>query len=488
MKGSEKIMATKSRFYCDIMDIHDEVTGSCHLVIVKFPDGETMRFIVDCGLFQGQQVDKEEEYGDKDLNYRKFPFNAENIDFALITHVHVDHIGRLPYLVKSGYNNPIYTTNTTAMFLPLALNDSYKVLSSNAKRNNVSPLYKEEDVSKTLEMVKPCNYGSTINVNSNIRVTFFPNAHLLGAAMILVQISYIEQEDINILFSGDYAPKNMFTENVDLPEWVKKLRLTIVQESTYGDMDSDEIKPCFEQNILEAISKKKSIICPVFSLGRSQEIMYVLRKMQDDGKIAEDLPIYLDGKLAINYTNLYLKGQIEEIIPEMEDFLPYGIIFVDKVTRKNVLESRQCKIVLTTSGMGSYGPAQVYIPEYLSRRNALIHFTGYTPESTMGGKLKSAKYREIVEVGGLVVKKLAKVEYTAEFSAHGKADEMIAFLKNFKEAKLILVNHGEPEVKEIFAKRILDEVKPKRVGILGREYFFRVDSYGLVKTMSTKFK
>lgn len=152
------------------------------------------------------------------------------------------------------------------------------------------------------------------------------------------------------------------------------------------------------------------------------------------------------------------------------------------------LEDRNKKIIVTTSGMGSYGPAQTYIPEYLSRENALIQFTGYTAEGTMGNRLKETKKGETVEVAGIIRKKRAEVEYTTEYSAHAKADEMIEFLKQFKNLKLVLVNHGEIHSKNVFANRIVEEVDTKRVGLLGREYFFRVNSYGLVKTLTTKFE
>ena len=172
----------------------------------------------------------------------------------------------------------------------------------------------------------------------------------------------------------------------------------------------------------------------------------------------------------------------------MRNFLPQNLTFVDKESRCDVLEDNKKKIILTTSGMGSYGPAQVYIPEYITRENTLIQFTGYTAEGTMGSKLKNAKFGEVVEVGGLIVKKKADVEYTTEYSAHAKADEMIQFLGQFKKIKLVLLNHGEIETKSTFAQRIANEISTKRIGLLGREYFFRIDPYGLVKTLSTKFK
>ena len=476
-------MANKTRFHFDIMDIHDEVTGSCHLVIVKFPNGENLKFIVDAGLFQGQ---RKEEENKKDRNYEKFPFEPENVDFALITHVHVDHVGRLSFLVKSGYRNPIYATNITSMFFSKALKDCVKVLRANAKRKNMGSLYNEDDVDKTLELVKPCDFDEVYYVHKNVKVTFLKNGHLLGAAMILVQISYPGYEDINILFTGDYNNKNVFFDVPELPDWVKNLRLTIVQEATYGNMNSCEIEKCFEGRGSEEIEKKHSVIVPVFALGRAQELLYTVKQMQEKGMISDDIPIYLDGKLAIMYTFMYLEELQEYIKPEMRDFLPQNLKLVDKESRKELLQSCECKIILTTSGMGSDGPAQSYIPTYISNKYAMIHFTGYTPPDTTGGILKRANKGEVVQIGGALKKKFARVEYTTEFSSHAKADEMIEFLQQFNNLKLVLINHGEINVKELFAKRVLEEVNTKDVGILG-EYFFRVDSYGLVKTMNNKF-
>ena len=472
-------MGEKNRFYVDIMALHPEVTGSCNLVIVKFPNGETIRFIVDCGLFQEQLYDE--------LNY-SLAFNAENIDFCLITHNHTDHIGRLPYIVRKGFHNSIYATEDTCKLMSPALMDSTKVLRDIAKRKNEKCLYDDTDVERTKQLLKKCEYEKTIKINQHIKATFFTNGHLVGAACILVQIKYPGYDDINLLFTGDYNNKNIFTEVKPIPKWVLKLPLTIIQESTYGNMNSNEIKPCFKDNVLECLNNEGTVVTLVFSLGRAQEILYELKKLQQSGELPVDIPIYFDGKLAKIYTEMYRSGNLH-IKEDMKDFIPSHLGFnnVDNELRTALLQDEKRKIIVTTSGMGSYGPAQTYIPEYITRKNALIQFTGYTAEGTLGRRLKDTKNGETVQVGGLIAKKRARVEYTNEFSAHAKADEMIDFLKQFENLKLVLVNHGEEKVKEKFAERIVDEAEPKRVGILGREYFFRVNSYGLVKTLSTKF-
>lgn len=470
-------MGKKERFYADVMAMHPEVTGSCNLVIVKLPNAETIRFVVDCGLFQ------EREY--EELN-STLPFNAENVDFCLVTHNHVDHTGRLPLIVKNGFLNKIYATETTCKLLPLALSDSFKVLKDVSKRKHKKCLYGETDVEKTLSRLKACKYNETIQIGENVNVTFLNNGHLVGAALILVQISYPGFNDINMLFTGDYNKQNMFFDVNPITDWILELPLTVVQESTYGDTDTNEMNKCFKENILKCVNGDGTALVPVFSLGRSQEILYELKCMQDAGELSTDIPIYFDGKLAIKYTDLYIKGELG-IKESMKNFLPQNLTWVNKSNRNQVLEGTERKIILTTSGMGSYGPAQVYIPEYIKRENALIHFTGYTAEGTLGRKLKDTKSGQNVEIGGLIAKKRATVEYTTEYSAHAKANEMIEFLKQFKNLKLILVNHGQKRVKDTFANRIVNEVQTKNVGLLGREYFFRINPYGLVKTLSTKF-
>lgn len=471
-------MGCKSRFHVDIMDIHDKVTGTCHLCVISKPYGDRMKFVVDCGIFQQDEGDE--------LN-QKLPFNTSDIEFCLVTHNHVDHTGRLPFLVKNGFRGKIYATETTCNLLPEALSDSYSVLKSRAKTSGALPIYREEDVACTVSLCTPCPYNETIQINENVRVNLFENAHLPGAAVILVRISSPEYEDINLLFTGDYNNKNVFQNDVHIPEWVLELPLTVIQESTYGDTNSFEIEPCFDRNVLKAIEEGWTVLAPVFSLGRTQEILYRLKCLQDSGQLDVRIPIYLDGKLAIRYTNMYLKGLVG-IREDMQDFLPENFWFVDKIIRNTLLhEDNSCKIILTSSGMGSYGPARSYIPAYLGRQKMLIHFTGYTAVGTMGRKIKDTPAGGIVNVAGLLITKRAKVEYTSEFSAHAKADTMIDFLKQFSNLKLVLVNHGDPEVKEKFAARILKEVDSKYVGVLNRDTLFRVNSWGLVKTIPTKF-
>lgn len=476
-------MGNTTRFYVDVMALHKEVTGSCILNIIKFPDGTTKRVLVDCGLFH------ENEYAE----YNKaFPFDAEKIDHVIVTHNHIDHTGRLPMLIKNGYHGDIHMSYTTAKLIDKALEDSYKVLKNKAKMAHEPQLYSDTDVEETLKLVKGHPYEESIWLDNNIKITFFMNGHLPGAVCILMQIKYRDvshkyYEDINLFFTGDYNNKNIFFDVNPIPKWVHQLPITIIQEATYGDMVSTELKQVFEENILNAVAASKEIIIPVFSLGRSQEIIYILKKLQDAGKLSKEVPIYYDGKLGMRYTSLYLRDGLDNR-EECKDFLPENFSYVTSPdTRDTIIEDGIPKIILTTSGMGSYGPAQTYLPAYLKRSNALIHFTGYVAKDTLGRRLYDCMKEDKVEVSGLQVKKLADVEFTTEFSAHAKADELVDFLRPFENIRLVLVNHGDIQKKEAYANRVIDEIDPKDIGILGRDYFFRIDGYGLVKPLSTKF-
>ena len=472
-------MGNKIKLYLDIMACHPEVTGSCFLAVLKLPNRETVKFVIDCGLFQEKEYDS--------LN-NELPFDCDEISFVVVTHNHVDHIGRLPLLFKRGYNGKVYCSTQTKILLPLALNDSQKVLDDVCKRKHQSSLYNVKDVETTLNNVVGVDFNNKIKVTPNIEVTFLENGHLIGAAMILIEINYPGEEPINVLFTGDYNNKNEFLNLHELPMRVRNKRMSVVIESTYGDTSVKDINyGHFSKKVLEAIEQRKTIILPVFSLGRSQEILLRLKELQDDDKLDVNVPIYFDGKLAQAYTALYLNSK--DLIDESKkDFFPRNLIFANSEIREQLLQTNDCKIIVTTSGMGTYGPAQVYIPYFISKENALILFTGYTAEGTLGANLKNAKKGETVKIGGLICKKFADVSYCNEFSAHAKSEELIELLKKFNNLRAILVNHGQTKTKDIFAEKILTEIDIDEVGILNREYFFRIGSYGIVKTLSTKFK
>ena len=478
-------MIQGTRFYADILQPPTEVTGSFTLVVVKAND-RTIKFVVDCGLYQEREYEKQ--------NY-DFPTDPEELDFAILTHNHVDHTGRFPFLVHKGFRGPIYTTNVTQALLGRALGDNLKVMSDTSRRRNNGPLYDEGDIDQTLKLTRGCEYLKPVMVSENVVLHFLNNGHLPGAACVLIQLKCSGFKDIWILFSGDYNNSNMFFPVPPFRDWICKLpNLTVIIESTYGTMNLSDIHYCFEENILKAVEDGCTIVVPAFSLGRGQEILAVLKDMQAKyPDIMTGVPIYYDGKLAFYYTDMYRflydQGMVN-FFQDKIDFIPDNCVRVaDRQMRRNVIADTNRKIIVTSSGMGSYGPAQTYIPAIMQRNKSLIHFTGYCAEGTLGYRLKEAQIGDIVEVAGLQIQKRGNVEFTNEFSAHAKGDQLLGLLLQFEHLDTVLVNHGSYENKHEFAKRIIRQFEPNEpnVGILGEDYFYRINSNGFDKTMTTKW-
>lgn len=467
-------MSGRCNFYYEIIGYHREVTGSHIVVKAIFPNGRKVMFLVDMGLYEESKY----EYLNSEID-----FNIEEIDFALLTHLHADHIGRFPLIVKNGYMKAIYTSKPTKMLSRTALNDSCKILGYIQHKKGEKNLYSEKDVEQTLEQMIGLEYNETIEVVEGVKVTLLVNGHCLGASMILVQLSYPGEKDINILFSGDYKKDNLFFYVPKIPQWIIDLPKDVICESTYGDTDTTEIKEVYEENIIKCLKSGGTAVLLSFAFQRYQEILYKIKKMQDNKVISKDIPIYLLGKLGITYTTIFSNSDMN-LKPEMREFVPkHARILIRKEDINEIFEDDGQKIILTTSGMGNFGPAQEIIPYYLSDSKALIHFPGYVAENTVGRLLKETKKGENVATANYSTIKLANVEYTNEMSGHSKADELIEYLKMVGNINTVYINHGETEVIKKFHQRVIKEVKHKNCEILEPDMKYRSSCYGLEKAV-----
>ncbi len=469
-------MGKKEKFYASITALHPEVSGSCIHVCVKHPDGRKNIFIVDCGLFQEKKYEQ--------LNKEKFPFDCENIDFVLITHNHTDHMARLPMLTKGGFYKKIYATKATSHLMGPALMNSYQIMKENAKRMKLKPLYDDTDVENVLMQVVPCELEKTIDVNDGIKITYCDNGHLIGAGMILVQISEPGEEDINLFFTGDYKPDNLLKEVNDIPDWITELPVTIVIESTYGNIEKSEIKKHFEEDIERLLKDGKSLILPLIAQERVQSTLYKLKMMQEDGRISKDIPMSLDGKLAQTYTNMFRNCDLG-LSEDKIDFLPENLTMVDKKNRGQIIGYKGQQIILTTSGMLDHGPAQIYIPEFIENENYVFYISNYCAEGTLGRKLLEAEENSTIKLLDNEYQIKASIMWTEESSSHGKANELEALLRKFKHPELVLINHGEESSQEAFAERVDNAKITKDVELLSG-HSARVTHYGLSKIMGAK--
>lgn len=468
---------SKGKPYVDIRGYHQGVTGSCIRNTVHFSDGEKFRFLVDFGMYQGE--------GHQGIEYND-SVNPEKIDAILLTHTHLDHDGALPIFVRKGYNKKIYMSDASACVIDIGLSDSYNIMKRDAKIKKQPILFSESDIERTMKQIEAVKYEQTIKIHDNISVTFFNNGHLIGASVILVQIDE-PGGIINLLYTGDYKSTNVFLDIKPFPFWVYALpNLTIIAEATYGSTNSWDIEHPWEDDIVEACSRNQLIFNCAFGQGRAQELMYYIRKLEDEGKIPKDYPVKIDGTTAIDYTFRYLdRSNIIHMKEESKNFFPYNIQFVDNKSRPALLNIKERAIFIATSGMGSHGPAATYIPHFLSNPNALIYIPGYASEGTLARKIVEADYGEeiLFKDGNSVIKK-AEVKQTGQFSGHITADQEIAFFEQFSPLS-ILFNHGEIKKRQILEKRTQQElgISDRKTGNLGMGYVYRVNSYGIDKAV-----
>lgn len=458
--------------YVDIRGYHEGVTGSTIENEVYFSDGTVFRFLLDDGAYQGK--------GHKGIEYNDIA-NPEKINAILLTHTHLDHDGALPIIVKKGYKGPIYMSEASECVLDIGLEDSYQIMVRDAKLKNRKILYSHSNIDMVFNQTVTAKYQEPIKIHPNISITFFNNGHLIGASLILVQIEdYLGT--INLLYTGDYKSTSTFQDLQPLPEWVYLLKnLTIVTESTYGTTHSSSKEEHWDKDMINACSENKKIIISAFGQERAPLLLYRIKKLQDEGKIPKNYPVYLDGTTANRYTSRYISCADKLCIKEeMRSFLPYNLHFIDNKTRQSVLKHKGGMIVIATSGMASHGPAATYVPYFLPNDNAVIYVTGYAAEGTLSRKIIEAKYGEDVYFKGAKVVKRAMVLNTSEFSSHATYDELIELFNKFSPCS-ILITHGEPEVREAFKETVKEETGVKRVYTLNPEFVYRVGQYGVEK-------
>lgn len=456
---------------------NSEVTGSKHMLVLERPDGVKYHILLDDGYFQ------EPEY--RYLNYVD-DINPDNIDAIILTHNHIDHTGLVPKTVKNGYRNPIYMTEITRELVQGFWNDCAEQQESNAQEmrekfpfeaDKFRALYHVEDVDRTLKYCVGIPYRKSIEIFPGVKLTFWENGHLLGAAIVLIQFSYPGMKSMNFLFTGDLKMKNCFYDVPLFPKWFRNMELIMICESTYGSTRTEDIKFCFRNNILEAFARKQNILIGAFAQGRMQEMLYEFKLMQEEGLIPKDYAIYIDGPLGIETTFKYQRI-LEWFNPAKKDFIPEGLQFVDPKKRDKILSDGVPKILITTSGMLSNGPARVYVPLFLEHMNSLIHLVGYAAEETLARTLLDAKRDDAILIGEHYYKKNAVVKTTREKSSHSTQDQLIEFIKMFNNVKFLGVNHGNTNVKKVFAEKVTEECdNVEKVDIFDRSHmycFYRV--------------
>ncbi|MCP4384653.1 MAG: MBL fold metallo-hydrolase, partial [Hyphomicrobiales bacterium] len=299
------------------------VTGSCYLI-----DHDQGRFLVDCGMFQGNRTIRE-------LNYAPFPFDPAAIDYLLLTHAHIDHSGLVPKLTRLGFSGPIHSTAPTLDLLTFMLPDSGRIQESEVERKNrslrrqgkptVTPIYTQADAEASLEGGVDHPLEEWFETGPGVRARFWNAGHILGSVSIELAIEDGGPRPLRLLFSGDLGPdEKVFHLAPDAPEGFDY----VVCESTYGDRDRDDVtvvgrRAALEREISEALGRGGNLVIPSFAVERSQELLHDIGVLLAEGKIPEQTPVFLDSPLASRVTKVFVRhaDTLEDIaIDEAELF------------------------------------------------------------------------------------------------------------------------------------------------------------------------
>ena len=431
------------------------VTGSCHLLEL---DGK--KILVDCGIFQGNSQTR-------DLNYEPFHFDPRELDAVILTHAHQDHIGRLPKLVKDGYHGPIYATQATLGLCRISLPDSARIQEEDARHarrhgsrhENPMPLYTEEDAYASLKLVQTKPYHTWIDLPGGAVFRFHQAGHILGSTFAEITLPDGER----ILMGGDLGRYN--TPIIKDPDTIDAAEYLVI-ESTYGDRIHSGESPLdkIELMIRYVMQTGGALLIPSFSIGRTQEMLYYFRKLQNAGRIPR-IPIFIDSPMAISATNLYAKSKeehdqdmlisLEEGRSELE---PDGLTMIRDKEESKALNSRPGPMVIIAgSGMVNGGRIQHHILHRIEDPATAILFTGYQAEGTIGRRLLEG----ITPINLLrrEVNVRARIEKANALSAHADQHEIMKWLHCFKQApKKKFVIHGEPHAREALAARIREEL------------------------------
>lgn len=439
MKSSAKVT-----FYSGV----GSVTGANFLLETK----NNTHILVDCGLVQGERVAMEE-------NHQPFGYDVSNIDALIITHAHLDHVGRIPKLVKEGYRGTIYSTPETRQLAELVLVDAVSILSMEARQEGIEPLYSIEDVQTVFSNWKTVPYHQSFSIKDDLSVIFKDAGHILGSAMIEVTISGLTK----ILFTGDLgnspAPLLRDSENIGDVDY-------LVIESVYGDRnhESREQRTQFlEKVIKDTISRGGTLIIPAFSIDRTQVLLYELNNMVEKN-IIPSVPVFVDSPMAIGATEVYRKSislfndNVKNQIEKGDDVFNFSKLkyTVSNNESRGIENIKGAKIILAGSGMSVGGRVIAHEEKYLPDPNSTILLVGYQSVGSFGRKLADGAKK--VNIRGREIKIEARVETLYGYSAHKDSDHLVEFASTAGDKlKKIFVVMGEPGASMHLAQRLNDE-------------------------------
>lgn len=408
--------------------------------------------LIDCGLIQGEK-------NLSPANREPFTYDATSIDFLFVTHAHLDHVGRIPHLVKAGFKGVIVSTEPTRDMAELIMLDSMGLLGKEAAQDGLPPLYEEKDVFQAMHLwnkVLPYEGSFSIPTDEGDATVIVHDAgHILGSS-----IYEFQYKGKKIAFTGDLGN----TPSPLMKDTVEPVGLDyIVMESVYGDRnhkDKDKRIEIFKEAVVSTVQKGGTVLVPAFSIERTQEMLLAFNELVESKQIPE-IPVYLDSPLGINITKIYKKHEswfnenIEKVIKSGDDIFAFkGLIkTATPEESKTINNDTRPKVIIAGSGMSNGGRILHHEARYLGDPNSTIIIVGYQSVGTLGRRIIDGEKNLFIHGQPITLK--ARVVNIHGFSAHKDSDHLVTFLeKTASTLKKVFVVLGEPKSAYYLGQRI----------------------------------
>lgn len=436
------------------------VTGSKHMLEVG-----GYRVMVDCGLFQGLKHLRLR-------NWEPLPINPASINSVILTHAHIDHSGYLPRLVRDGFDGTVYGTPGTVELSRIMLPDSARLQEEDAdfvnktgatKHHPALPLYSEKDANAACRLMQSVNYHKRIQLTKKLSFEFVTAGHILGSSFVLFDVECDDGAIRRVVMTGDLGRYN--EPIIHDPSPVEDADYIVV-ESTYGDREHSDydVKARLAEIITDTVNRGGQILIPSFAVGRTQLLLYLIRELEDEGRIPI-IPVYVDSPMASSATRLYLSHKEDHDL-EMKDLMddrrnPLATqrfnLARTRDESKAITKGDESAVVISASGMATGGRIMHHLRKRLPDERNTVIFVGYQSEGTRGRRLLDGEPE--IKIFGEFVPVKAKIERLENLSAHADSKEILKWLGGFRRApKTIFLVHGEPKAQEALKQKIVEKL------------------------------